>query len=108
VLTAEGLAVDEAAGGPEALDQLRRQPPDLVLLDLLMPGMDGFHVVEAIRQKEAWRHIPIWIVTAKDLAPEDRQRLHGRIQAVVSKDQVGRDGLRARLRRLGLLAESGA
>jgi PAS domain S-box-containing protein len=104
VLTAEGLQVREASSGPEALAQLERQPPDLLLLDLLMPGMDGFRVVEEVRRRPEGRQLPIWIVTAKDLSAEDRQRLQGQISVLLTKTELGREGFRQRLAALGLLA----
>jgi PAS domain S-box-containing protein len=105
VLAAEGLEVSEAASGPEALAELGRQLPDLVLLDLMMPGMDGFRVVEEVRRRPEWRQLPIWVVTAKDLSEEERRRLHGHIALLLTKDQLTHDVFRHRLAQLGLLPE---
>jgi PAS domain S-box-containing protein len=102
VLAEEGLEVAEAADGTEALAQLERQLPELVLLDLLMPGMDGFRVVEEVRSRPEWRQLPIWIVTAKDLSEEERQRLQGRVDALLAKGQLNHDLFRHRLARLGI------
>jgi PAS domain S-box-containing protein len=103
VLTAEGLQVSEARSGPEALAQLERQVPDLLLLDLMMPGMDGFRVVEEVRRRPEWQQLPIWIVTAKELAEEDWRRLHGHIAMLLTKDQVCQEGFRQRLAQLSIV-----
>ena len=66
-LQKEGWTVAEAVNGREALGQLERSRPALVLLDLMMPEMDGFEVLERMRREDAWRAIPVIIVTAKDL-----------------------------------------
>jgi PAS domain S-box-containing protein len=107
VLAAEGLQVSQAAGGAEALAQLERQLPDLVLLDLLMPEMDGFRVIEEVRRRPEWRQLPIWVVTAKDLSAEDWQRLHGHIAMLLTKDELSHEVFRRRLARLDLLPERG-
>jgi PAS domain S-box-containing protein len=104
VLAGEGVQVTEAGSGPEALARMGRQLPDVVLLDLLMPGMDGFRVAEEVRRRPEWRHVPIWVVTAKDLSADDWRRLHGHIDVLLTKDQVSRETFRRRLARLGILA----
>ena len=70
-LQKEGWTVAEAANGREALEPLERSRPALILLDLMMPEMDGFEVLERMRRDEAWRDIPVIIVTAKDLTREE-------------------------------------
>jgi two-component system cell cycle sensor histidine kinase/response regulator CckA len=66
MLAPEGFVLLSAASGEEALDILARQPPDLVLLDIMMPGMDGYQVVSAIKDNAATKHIPVIMVTAMD------------------------------------------
>ena len=85
MLRKEGWTVHEAIDGREALDVLERQRPHLILLDLMMPNMDGFEFTATLRRNEAWQAIPIVVLTAKDLTDEDRQRLNGRVQSVVQK-----------------------
>ena len=64
-LEMEEFDVDVASSGPEALDQVVRQAPDLVLLDIMMPGMDGFEVVERLRQHPPTARVPIILLTAR-------------------------------------------
>jgi CheY-like chemotaxis protein len=71
-----------------------------VLLDLMMPGMDGFEFLEEFRRREAWRQVPVVVVTAKDLTDEDRRRLNGGAAKVLSKGAHGRDELLSELRAL--------
>jgi CheY-like chemotaxis protein len=106
LLSGEGVHVTEAANGREALEVLRSNLPDLVVLDLLMPEMDGFAVVEAIRGEPAWDRLPIIVTTAKDLTEEERRRLTGRTQALVAKHRLTPDKLREQLRGLGLLPKA--
>jgi CheY-like chemotaxis protein len=67
-----GFTVQEAADGAQALASIAKSVPSLVILDLMMPGMDGLDVLKAIRQNPATRNLPVIIVTAKT-APEDIQ-----------------------------------
>ncbi|MBF0098319.1 MAG: cache domain-containing protein [Magnetococcales bacterium] len=85
--------VMEAGNGQEALRCLAGQRPDLLILDLLMPEMDGYAVVEALRQKEAWRTIPVVLMTAKDLLPEDLQRLNEGIGHYIQKGTCSQEEL---------------
>jgi signal transduction histidine kinase/DNA-binding response OmpR family regulator len=103
MLAAEGAAVEEAANGKQALAALERGQPDLVLLDVLMPEMDGLEVVEAVRGRPEWSALPILMVTARDLASDQRQKLQGRIQALLSKSLLTPEILRQHLSQLGLL-----
>jgi CheY-like chemotaxis protein/anti-sigma regulatory factor (Ser/Thr protein kinase) len=85
-----GWTVVEAADGREALTQLEHAAPAVVLLDLMMPGMDGFEVLEAMRHEEAWRDIPVIVITAKDLDHEELARLNGRAERVFQKGAYDR------------------
>ena len=97
-LEREGWAVQEAADGRVGLERVAASFPDLVLLDLLMPGLDGFGFVERLRAEPAWRAIPVLVVTAKDLTAEERARLNGRVEQVLRKGAYSRDELLARVR----------
>jgi adenylate cyclase len=85
LLGAKGWVVREAADGRLALDALEKGVPDILLLDLMMPEMDGFAVVAALQANPAWRDIPVVVVTALDLSAEDRRRLNGGVEQVLSK-----------------------
>jgi CheY-like chemotaxis protein len=71
-----------------------------VLLDLMMPEMDGFEFVTEFRRHEAWRAIPIVVVTAKDLSGADRERLNGYVQKILQKGAHSREQLLAEVREL--------
>jgi len=83
-LLEHGLEVTCADSGERALGEIAAKHPDLVLLDLMMPGLDGFEVVEHLQQDEAMRSIPILVMTSKDLNDEDRARLSG-VELVLEK-----------------------
>jgi signal transduction histidine kinase/CheY-like chemotaxis protein len=95
-----GWAVAEATDGANALAWLScNPPPGLILLDLMMPGMDGFAFLEAIAEREEWRKIPIVILTAKQLDAAERELLAGRARDIIEK---GADDLAFALRRAAL------
>jgi PAS domain S-box-containing protein len=95
MLEREGWSVQEAENGAAALERVAAGAPHLILLDLMMPEVDGFEFVERLRQHEAWRAIPVVVVTAMDLTQEDRQRLSGRVAQVLQKgDRTGEELLR--------------
>jgi GAF domain-containing protein/CheY-like chemotaxis protein/anti-sigma regulatory factor (Ser/Thr protein kinase) len=100
MLEPEGYAVVEAENGRVALERLHHISPSVILLDLMMPEMDGFEFVAEFRRHEAWRAIPIVVVTAKDLSYEDRERLNGHVQKILQKGTHGRDQLLAEVREL--------
>jgi CheY-like chemotaxis protein/anti-sigma regulatory factor (Ser/Thr protein kinase) len=97
-LEQEGWQVDEASNGRVALDRMAEEPPALVLLDLLMPVMDGFEFVVEMRKVEAWRATPVVVVTAKSLTDDDRRRLEGAVVALIEKSGVDRESLVERIR----------
>jgi PAS domain S-box-containing protein len=77
--------VTEAGNGREALDQLARQKPGLILLDLMMPVMDGFDFLLEMRTNPEWRDLPVFVLTAKDLTEEDRRTLSGKVEQILEK-----------------------
>ncbi|HEY9645258.1 MAG TPA: response regulator, partial [Chroococcidiopsis sp.] len=85
LLEKEGWHVTEADNGKVALECLQQSLPELILLDLMMPEMDGFSVVDALQTRDEWRSIPVVIVTAKDVTPEERQQLNGRVERILQK-----------------------
>jgi GAF domain-containing protein/CheY-like chemotaxis protein len=100
MLEPEGYTVVEAEHGRAALQRLRESSPSVVLLDLMMPEMDGFEFVAEFRRHEAWRAVPIIVITAKDLSREDRDRLNGYVQKILQKGAPDRDALLAEVREL--------
>lgn len=91
--------VSSAANGQIALESIAQQRPDLILLDLMMPEMDGFEFVLHLRQNPDWRTIPIVVITAKDLDQEDRERLNGNVQNILQKGAYTRGELHDEIRR---------
>jgi CheY-like chemotaxis protein len=92
--------VKEAANGREALACLREELPDLILLDLMMPEMDGFELVAALQKESGWRDIPVIVITAMDLTAADRARLNSGIESVLVKNSFASNELVERIRRL--------
>ena len=103
-LGALGWTVREAANGRLALDAIAAELPDVILLDLMMPEMDGFELVAALQANAIWRDIPVVVVTALDLTAEDRQRLNGGVEQILSKHAFPPAELMARVG--ALLAET--
>ncbi len=99
-LEKEGWNVIEAENGRIGLERLAEAKPDLILLDLMMPEMDGFEFVSHLQADADNRSIPIVVVTAKDTTAEERQALKGHVQAVLQKGEYSRDGLLTRIRDL--------
>ncbi len=93
ILEKEGWQVSEAGNGRAALESLESWTPGLMLLDLMMPEVDGFAVVEALQGREDWRAIPVVIVTALDLSKADLDRLSGRASKVLQKGKYDRADL---------------
>jgi CheY-like chemotaxis protein len=77
--------VSEAENGRAALVCMERERPSLILLDLMMPEMDGFEFADPVRQHPEWRSIPIVVLTAKDLTAEERRRLNGSVETILRK-----------------------
>jgi PAS domain S-box-containing protein len=85
LLEKEGWLVAEAENGVAGLERVKEARPDLIVLDLMMPEMDGFLFTQELRQNDDCRAIPILVVTAKDINEEDRSRLNGHIVNVLQK-----------------------
>jgi CheY-like chemotaxis protein len=100
MLEPEGYTVVEAENGRVALERLRDVSPSVILLDLMMPEMDGFEFVAEIRRREGSRTIPIIVITSRDLSADDRERLNGYVQKILQKGTHGRDQLLAEVREL--------
>jgi PAS domain S-box-containing protein len=88
-----------AYGGREAIETARRERPDLIVLDLMMPDVNGFDVVEALQQQPATAQIPILVVTARQITLEDRAKLNSLVIAVMEKAEFDRDRFIIEVRR---------
>ena len=100
LLRGEGWQVDEASNGKRGLERLAENRPDLILLDLLMPEMDGFEFLARLRGAPVHEGIPVIIVTAADLSVEDKRRLNGGVSCVLEKAAYGSEELMNQIRRL--------
>jgi len=98
MLAKAGWTVTEAGNGQQALDRMSDNQPQLILLDLMMPVMDGFGFLAAMRARPAWQHIPVIVITAKDLTAEDRVRLAGNVEEVLEKTAYTREQLLQQVR----------
>ena len=94
ILEGDGWKVMTAGDGQRALEVLGGFAPGLVLLDLMMPGMDGFQLLEVFRERKDYRNIPVVVLTALNLSERDRQRLGGpQVQRIFRKGDVSRTEL---------------
>jgi CheY-like chemotaxis protein len=93
VLAKAGWAVTEAEDGQQGLAALEANTPQLILLDLMMPVMDGFEFLREVRARPEWRDVPVIVVTAKDLSEADRRLLSERVEQVLTKGMYSRDEL---------------
>lgn len=84
-LTKAGWQVLEAENGLKALEVMQTEQPGVILLDLMMPEMDGFEFIQELRQHPQWRSLPVIVLTAKDLTAEERHWLDGRTQQIYQK-----------------------
>jgi GAF domain-containing protein/CheY-like chemotaxis protein len=82
-----GWDVTEAENGRIALDALSTSRPDVIILDLMMPRMNGFEFLDEMRARAEWRDIPVVIITAKDLTEADRNRLNGGVEHIIQKSE---------------------
>jgi signal transduction histidine kinase/DNA-binding response OmpR family regulator len=92
-LEKEGWKMTEAENGRTGLARLAEAVPDAIVLDLMMPEMDGFEFLDELRHHAEWRDIPVVVVTAKDLTEEDHRRLNGEVERVLQKDAPTRDAM---------------
>jgi CheY-like chemotaxis protein len=99
-LQKEGWQVREAANGRLGLEEMVRGTPGLILLDLMMPEMDGFTFMKELRQRPDGAKVPVVVITAKDLTDEDRRRLSGDVARILGKDTTSREQLVAEVRQL--------
>ena len=106
ILQEEGYQVKGTYSGEEALRVLEAAPQDIILLDLLMPEMDGFEVIQRVKAHPRWRDIPIIVVTAKDLTDSDWGFLHRSVDRIIQKSGLAGENLMKEVQ--GLLREHDA
>ncbi len=90
MLVKDGWRVDEAENGKVALDRIKKEKPELILLDLLMPVMDGFKFLKVIRGEDSLSDIPIIVITSKDLTADDYSYLTANVDRVIQKGDYTR------------------
>jgi len=103
LLHKEGYAVTLAQNGRIALDCLAKVVPEMILLDLMMPEMDGFQFISELRKQEAWSEIPIVVVTAKSITAADRLKLNGYVKGVIQKGAFDHKSLLTEIRRYAVV-----
>ena len=99
-LEKEGWKVVEAENGRVGLEKLDAGIPTMILLDLMMPEMDGFEFMQALRERPDGRLVPVVVITAKDITVEDRRRLNGQVAKILQKGTTSSEELLAELRAL--------
>ena len=100
VLAEDGWRVETAEDGDAALRSIERERPTAMVLDLMMPRVDGFEVLQSVRKQSHLRDLPVVIVTAKELTEEDRQRLAQGAERVILKQALRLEDLREEVRTL--------
>jgi signal transduction histidine kinase/CheY-like chemotaxis protein len=100
ILERERWSVIQAEDGVVALEQVAKHRPDLILLDLMMPRMNGYQFVTELHKHDDWRSIPIIVVTAKDMSTEERIALDGYVEKVLPKHALTEDSLLAEIQDL--------
>ena len=80
-----GWKVTETENGQVAIESLTAARPDVIILDLMMPKMDGFEFLDELRKRADWQDIPVVVITAKDLTDDDRNRLNGGVERIIRK-----------------------
>jgi CheY-like chemotaxis protein len=98
-LSSLAISVLRAYGGREGIAAARQKLPDLIVLDLMMPEVSGFDVVEALGERSETARIPILVLTAKKVTTDDRARLNGYVEAIMEKTAFGRERFAAEVRR---------
>ena len=102
-----GWTVLQAENGRVALERMAAARPALVLLDLMMPEMDGFEFLDVIRQDEKRRGIPVVVITARTLSPDDRARLNGGVERVLQKRALQTEALLSEVRAVAAAGAGG-
>ncbi len=99
-LSRQGWSATEAENGRVALERMAEARPELILLDLMMPELDGFGFLAELRGRPEWRDIPVIVLTAKDLSLAERAQLNGQVQKIIQKGAYSREELLREVRAL--------
>jgi CheY-like chemotaxis protein len=100
MLEKEGWLVAQAENGRIGLEQVAECNPQVILLDLMMPEIDGFQFLIHLRQKPDWQSIPVVVITAMNLTEAERQQLNGSVTQILQKSAYSRDELLRQVRNL--------
>ena len=100
ILKKENIENILASNGQQCLNELKTEKPDVLILDLMMPEMDGFQVLSAIRSEKSTQDLPVIVVTAKDLTSEDKAKLQGKATSILTKGVLKPDNLLIELKRI--------
>lgn len=100
ILEKEHINTIKATGGKECLQLLKTKIPDVLILDLMMPDMDGFMVLDEIRKNKETQNLPVIIATAKDLTKEDKNKLSGNVSSLITKSESSSRNLLLEIKRI--------
>lgn len=100
IIEAENINTILAKGGTECIELLKNKIPDILVLDLMMPDMNGFKVLEKIRKNAKTKDLPVIVVTAKDLTKEDKENLSGKISSIITKSDATQQDLFKEIQRI--------
>ena len=99
-LISDGYRVIKAANGKDGIEAARTENPDLIVLDLMMPEVNGFEAVEILRSDEMTSKIPIVVLTSMSLSPENKKRLEGKVEHITEKGKLTRTGFIEEIKRV--------
>ncbi len=108
LLSKNGFAVLTAADGPQARRQVAAALPELVILDLILPGVSGFQLLTDWRSNSRTANLPVFVLTSKDLTPQEREYLRANSEALFQKQEPWQDELLSRLQRVLLSGMAGS
>ena len=100
MMKAQNISTILAVSGQECIDKIENVIPDILVLDLLMPDIDGFKVLHQVKNKPQTKDLPIIVVTAKDITQDDRMRLQGNVTSIIAKSESTPEDLFAEIKRI--------